>query len=195
MKEYRDFTDEELAIRARNDSVALETLMERYKKAVRSIARQYFLAGGGEDLIQEGTVGLFRAITTFDGVSAFKNYAFKCIRSGIISTVRKSTGNKNKALNYYVPICIGEDDDRTQFIKDKVVDPEEEYINSEAAKEFMERVKKALSGYEYDILTLYLDGYSYSDIADKKKKNVKSVDNAVQRIRKKIAKVKTDGRK
>ena len=59
----------------------------------------------------------------------------------------------------------------------------------------MERVKKALSGYEYDILTLYLDGYSYSDIADKKKKNVKSVDNAVQRIRKKIAKVKTDGRK
>ena len=74
-------------------------------------------------------------------------------------------------------------------------DPEEEYINHEAAGEFMERVKAALSKYEYRILTLYLDGYSYADIAANQTKNSKSVDNAIQRIRKKIANLNTDGRK
>lgn len=194
MEDYRKISDEELAVISRADECAAEALMTRYKKAVKSIARQYFLAGGEEDdLIQEGTLGLFKAITTYDCVSAFKNYALKCIRSSIISTVRKSTSDKSKALNGYIPIYAGEDDDKTPFIKDGVIDPEEEYINVEAAREFMANVKQALSGYEYDILTTYLEGYSYADIAARVKKNVKSVDNAVQRIRKKIAKVKTSG--
>ena len=194
MEDYRKISDEELAVISRADECAAEALMTRYKKAVKSIARQYFLAGGEEDdLIQEGTLGLFKAITTYDGVSAFKNYALKCIRSSIISTVRKSTSDKSKALNGYIPIYAGEDDDKTPFIKDGVIDPEEEYINVEAAREFMANVKQALSGYEYNILTTYLEGYSYADIAARVKKNVKSVDNAVQRIRKKIAKVKTSG--
>lgn len=194
MEDYRKISDEELAVISRADEYAAEALMTRYKKAVKSIARQYFLAGGEEDdLIQEGTLGLFKAITTYDGVSAFKNYALKCIRSSIISTVRKSTSDKSKALNGYIPIYAGEDDDKTPFIKDGVIDPEEEYINVEAAREFMANVKQALSGYEYDILTTYLEGYSYADIAARVKKNVKSVDNAVQRIRKKIAKVKSSG--
>lgn len=196
MKDYGHLSDEKLAVMSRADECAMETLMERYKKAIKSIARQYFLAGGEEDdLIQEGTVGLFKAITTYDGESPFKNYAFRCIRSSIISTVRKSTSDKSKALNYYVPIYVGEDDDKTPFIKDGVIDPEEEYINTEAAREFMERVKKTLSSYEYEILIMYLEGYSYSDIADKRNKNVKSVDNAVQRIRKKIAKERSGGEK
>ena len=191
MENYTSLSDERLAVLAKSDAFALETLIERYKKAVIATARQYFLAvGDRDDLIQEGTIGLVRAITTFDGVSAFKNYAFTCIKSGIISAVRKSTSGKNKPLYYYVPIYVGEDEDKNSLIKGEVIDPEEEYINSEAAKEFMERVKAALSGYEYNILSLYLDGYSYADIAKLKGKNVKSVDNAVQRIRKKIAKVK-----
>ncbi|MBQ6980348.1 MAG: sigma-70 family RNA polymerase sigma factor [Clostridia bacterium] len=191
MENYASYSDERLAVLAKTDAAALETLLARYKKAVKSTARQYFLAVGEEDdLIQEGTIGLFRAINTYDGVSAFKNYAFTCIKSGIISAVRKSTSGKNKPLLYYVPIYVGEDEDKNSLIKGEIVDPEEEYINSEAAKEFMERIKAALSGYEYQILTLYLDGYSYADIAKLKGKNAKSVDNAVQRIRKKIAKVK-----
>lgn len=194
-EEYKDLSDERLAVLAKSDGVALETLIERYKMAVKSTARQYFLVGGEEDdLIQEGTIGLFRAITTFDGVSVFKSYAFRCIKSGIISVVRRATSGKSKPLNYYVPIYAGEDDDKNSFIKGEIVDPEEEYINSETAKEFMERVKSVLSEYEYEILKMYLDGYTYTDIAEFKSKNVKSVDNAVQRIRKKIAKVKTDGR-
>lgn len=196
MEDYTKLSDDRLAVLAKTDGAALSAVIERYKKAVKSTARRYFLAGGEEDdLIQEGTVGLFRAITSYDGVSPFRNYAFKCIRSSIISTVRKSTSDKSKALNYYVPIYAGEDDDKNPFIKGEIFDPEEEYINSESASEFMERIKATLSGYEYEILTLYLGGYSYSDIAEIKGKNAKSVDNAVQRIRKKIAKVKTDGRK
>ena len=199
MKDYRNMSDEELAILSRTDECAAEMLMERYKKTVKSIARQYFLAGGdSDDLIQEGTLGLFRAITTYNGVSAFKNYAFTCIKSSIISTVRKFTSDKSKALNYYVPLYADDeskDGDKTPIIKGEVIDPEEEYINTESEKELMSRVKGALSGYEYDILTMYLDGYSYTDIAEKQNKNVKSVDNAVQRIRKKITKVKESGGK
>ena len=194
-KDYFSLSDEKLAVLAKTDGVAFETINERYKKAVKSCARKYFLAGGEEDdLIQEGTIGLFKAITTFDGVSSFKAYAFLCIKSGIISTIRKSTSGKNKALNYYVPIYVDDDGDKNSFIKGEISDPEEEYINSEIAKEFMARVKAALSVYEYEILRLYLYGYSYEEIAKQLSKDVKSVDNAVQRIRKKIAKVKTDGR-
>ena len=196
MEDYALLSDEQLAAAAKTDFRALETLIGRYKQAVRGLARQYFLTGGEEDdLIQEGTIGLFKAITAYDGTSPFKNYAFTCIKSGIISTVRKSTSYKHKALMYYVPICVGEEDDKNPLIKGEISDPEEEYINSESAKEFMRRIKAVLSKYEYEILTLYLDGYSYLDIARAKYKNEKSVDNAVQRIRKKIAAITADGRK
>ena len=105
MEKYTELSDERLAVLAKTDGLALEALIGRYKKAVRSTARQYFLSGGEEDdLIQEGTIGLFKAITSYDGTSVFKNYAFTCIRSGIISAVRKSTSDKNKPLLYYVPI-------------------------------------------------------------------------------------------
>lgn len=196
MEDYALLSDEKLAVAAKTDCYALETLIGRYKQAVRGLSRQYFLTGGEEDdLIQEGTIGLFKAITAYDGVSPFKNYAFTCIKSGIISTIRKSTSYKNKALMYYVPIYAGEDDDKSPLIKGEISDPEEEYINSESAREFMRRVKAVLSKYEYEILTLYLDGYSYSDIARTKNTNDKSVDNAVQRIRKKIAELTPNGRK
>ena len=193
-EDYALLTDEELAVKAKSDGSAFEKISERYKKAVKSCARKYFLVGGEEDdLIQEGTIGLFKAITTYDGVTSFKAYALLCIKSGIISAVRKSTSNKNKALNYYIPIYIDDDGDKTSYIKGEISDPEEEYVNSEVAKEFMASVKKALSSYEYEILRLYLYGYSYDEIAKSQGKEVKSVDNAVQRIRKKIAKVKSGG--
>lgn len=195
MENYAILSDEELAVKSKSDKYALEALINRYKKAVLSTARQYFLVGGEEDdLVQEGTIGLYNAITTFNGVSAFSNYAFTCIKSSIISTVRKSTRGKSRALNYYVPIYAEDGDDKNPIVKGEISDPEEEYINLETASEFIERIKAALSKYEYGILTLYLQGYSYAEIAKEKSANVKSVDNAVQRIRKKIAKVRTDGR-
>lgn len=200
MEIYADFSDEELAEKAKTDGYALESLIKRYKKAVISIVRQYYLIGGEEDdLIQEGTIGLFKAITTFNNASPFGSYAFTCIKSSVIDAVRQSTTDKFKPLNNYVPIYVDDagdgGDDKNPLVKGKISDPEKEFIESESASEFIGRIKAALSDYEYEILTLYLDGYSYSEIAEKKETNAKSVDNAVQRIRKKIAKVKTDGKK
>ncbi|MBQ9486139.1 MAG: sigma-70 family RNA polymerase sigma factor [Clostridia bacterium] len=194
MKDYRNFTDEQLVALYQNDKAAGDALLERYKKAVKSAARQYYLIGGEEDdLIQEGTIGLFRAISTYSDKSSFRTYAFACIKSSIISAVRKDSCLKNSPLNGYVSIDAGED--KNPHIKGEIADPEEDYINFETAEEFIAKVKAILSGYEYGILTLYLNGYSYADIAEQNKVGVKSVDNAIQRIRKKIAKVKTDGRK
>lgn len=195
MEKYTALSDEELAVLARTDEGALEFLLEKYKQAVKSTARQYFLVGGDEeDLIQEGTIGLFKAINSYDGKSPFKNYAFTCIKSVIISGIRKSTSNKHKPLNFYVPIYAGEDD-KNPMVKGEISDPEEEYINSETAAEFLGEIKASLSEYEFRILELYLQGYSYADVAEEIGSNVKSVDNAVQRIRKKITKVRTDGGK
>lgn len=196
MTDYSNYSDEKLAELAREDENALECLIKRYKKAVISVARRYFLSGGEEDdLVQEGTIGLFKAITSYNGRSVFKNYAFTCIKSGIISSVRRSTSNKNKPLNYYVPIYADEENDKNPILKLDVVDPEEEYINEESAAEFYEKVKSVLSEYEYEILEKYLQGYSYQVIAKNLNTTEKSVDNAVQRIRKKISKIKNDGGK
>jgi len=132
MIDYTAYSDEELAELSRSDDKALESLIKRYKQAVISVARQYFLAGGeDEDLVQEGTIGLFKAITTYNGKTAFKNYAFACIKSRIISSVRKSTSNKNKPLNYYLPIYADDENDKNPILKLDVSDPEEEYINED----------------------------------------------------------------
>ena len=196
MIDYTAYSDEELAELSRSDDKALESLIKRYKQAVISVARQYFLAGGeDEDLVQEGTIGLFKAITTYNGKTAFKNYAFACIKSRIISSVRKSTSNKNKPLNYYLPIYADDENDKNPILKLDVSDPEEEYINEESALEFMAKIKTVLSDYEYEILQEYCHGYSYSEIAERKNITAKSVDNAVQRIKKKIAEIKHDGGK
>ena len=98
MKDYSVYSDEELAVLYINgDQDSSEELIRRYKKTVKSIARCYYLSGGEEDdLVQEGTIGLFGAIIGYDGSSVFKNYALTCIKREIISVIRKHTGNKNK---------------------------------------------------------------------------------------------------
>lgn len=197
MTDYSVFTDEKLAELSRSDGNALESLIKRYKKAVISVARRYYLSGGEkDDLVQEGTIGLFKAITTFDkDRSDFKNYAFTCIKSSIISSVRRSTSNKNKPLNNYLSISADDDNDKNPVVKGEIPDPAEELINAEAAAEFYKDVKSVLSEYEYVVLEKYLQGFSYQAIAKELGTTAKSVDNAFQRTRKKIAKLKIDGGK
>ncbi|MBQ6922701.1 MAG: sigma-70 family RNA polymerase sigma factor [Clostridia bacterium] len=196
MRDYGKYSDEELAALSRSDENALECLIKRYKKAVISVVRQYFLVGGEEDdLVQEGTIGLVKAINTYNGKSSFKSYAFTCIKSGIISSVRSYTSVKNKPMSYYVSINADEENDKNPILKLDVSDPEEEYINEESVKEFIAEIKSALSEYEYDILQKYMQGYSYGEIAVDKKTTAKSVDNAIQRIKKKIVKLKNEGGK
>lgn len=186
---YFALADEELVKLSDKDTVALDAILLRYKKAVIKIARQYYVIGGEkEDLIQEGTLGLFKAVKNYNGKFPFKNYAFTCIKNSIITAVKKDNKLSNRPLNFYVSLSgeDGEDIDKNVAVRSQADSPEEEYINYEREAELKADIKNALSDFENEILSLYLAGFSYADIAKKQNKTVKSVDNAVQRIRKKI---------
>lgn len=194
--DVKKLTDEELVVRINdNDLYAQDELFKRYKYVVLSIARKYFLIGGDpEDLVQEGMVAVFKAISTYSGKSSFSNYASACVKNRIISVIKDSNRNKNKPLNNYISLSgtVDGDLDKSVIITDTKFGPEESYINDERAKEIALAIKVALSDFEFDILNLYLKGYSYKEISEKKNKNEKSIDNAIQRIRKKILAVIKD---
>ena len=187
---YQDFTDEQLVSAAQNkDDAATAELISRYKNYVKSIVRPFFLAGGdSEDLIQEGMIGVFKAIETFNGKSSFKSYVYLCVKTGIISLIKKYNSDKNKPLNEFISlssmgqICVSDEIAATAYL-----DPEKNVIESERETELIEKMKGNLSGLEFKILSLYLEGYSYAEIGYKTGKNVKAIDNALQRIRKKVA--------
>lgn len=188
---YFNLTDEELVWLAQKNGEGIEVLMDRYKNKVNSFARSYFLTGGDvDDLIQEGMVGFFKAITTYNGKASFNTHAYTCIKTSILSAVKKSNRLKNIPLNNYVSLSGGVDEsaDKTEIIIDGSFGPEEIFINAENLNELKNIIAKNLSKFENNVLSLYLKGYSYGDIAQKTKKQVKSIDNALQRIRKKLAK-------
>ena len=186
-------TDEELAVLAKTDERARGELIERYKKAVVSTARKYYISGGDtEDLIQEGMIGLFKAIFGFKEGGVFGRYAFTCIRSSVITALKRSLSDKNRALNSYIPLFDGEDDDKTEYIIDSNGDPEQAFIDKESVRELRAKIENALSDMENSVLRWYLNGDSYETIAEKLKKDVKAADNAVQRIRKKIRRIIAD---
>lgn len=195
--EIKSLSDEELAVMAKAETArseaALEELLKRYKSAVNSIARGYFLSGGDtDDLLQEGMIGVFKAIASYNGAGAFKPYAYKCIKTGILSAIKKSNRDKNKPLNNFISLSAesGDDADKNELMRGEEINPEEAYINMEAEKELIAEIESALSELEYRVLSLYLQGFSYDDIAKRTGKNVKSVDNTVQRIRNKLNRVK-----
>lgn len=179
---------------ASGDRVAEETLTMRYTRLVRVCARPYFLAGGdSEDLIQEGMVGLLSAIREYraeKGVS-FRTFSETCIRNRLLSAVKAAARDKHTPLNHYVsleaPSFDGNPDHAAFLPSSQQSDPEELLINREAYLERANRLKDRLSGFEAEILGLYLNGLSYTEIAAHVKRPQKSVDNAVQRIRRKVA--------
>lgn len=190
------------ALAASGDRQAEESLVVRYNRLVRMCARPYFLAGGdSEDLIQEGMLGLLSAIREYDpGKSAaFRTYAEVCVKNRLFSAVKAAARNKHTPLNDSVSIsetplyggsgfsfANGGPGRRTK-------DPEEILLNREAFRERMEALVGQLSGFEAGILRLYLNGLSYSEIAAEVNKSPKSVDNAVQRIRRKLAQRASSG--
>ncbi len=183
--------DEELLELCRKGNLeAEEIIIERYQSLVRACARPLFLAGGdSEDLIQEGMFGLISAIRHYDGAggATFRTYAEHCIRNRLLSAVRQAGRQKHKPLNESLPI---EEGIETPY---PAADPEELYINREAAKDFSVRINKELSGLERKVLGYYLDGLSYREISQRLNKPVKSIDNTVQRIRKKVAQMLNSG--
>lgn len=177
-------TDEELVNLAQEgDKQAMETLLLRYSGLVRGCARKFFLIGGEtEDLIQEGMVGLYRAVGDYrkreDGRS-FKNFAYLCISRRIIDAVKLSARRKNEPLNRGVSMLETESVDTS-------LSPEDMLILNDDRREFQQKMSRVLSDFEFKITTMYMDGMTCAEICEATGKSVKSIDNAIQRSKRKL---------
>ena len=189
-------TDEEIAVLAQQgDSLASEFLLNKYKNFVRSKARSYFLVGADhEDIVQEGMIGLFKAFRDFkpDKLSSFRTFAELCITRQIITAIKTATRQKHIPLNSYVSLnkpIYDEESDRTLLdviTEGRATNPEELLIGQEDLSSIEGRIGEALSDLEWEVLTSYLDGKSYQEIAEDLGRHVKSIDNALQRVKRKL---------
>jgi RNA polymerase sporulation-specific sigma factor len=192
-------TDEQLVCKAQiNDEFAFDCLLERYKNFVRSKARSYFLIGADrEDIVQEGMIGLYKAVRDFRGdkMSSLKAFAELCVTRQIITAIKTATRQKHIPLNSYVSLnkpVFDKDSDRSLMdilCGDAETNPEEIIIDNEKIKSMRERIGKLLSRLEWEVLAAYMDGRSYQEIARDMDKSVKSIDNALQRVKKKLEKL------
>lgn len=198
MDSYSTMLDEEVINDARNGSIkALEYMIDKYKSFVRAKARTYFLIGADrEDIIQEGMIGLYKAIRDFreDKLSSFRAFAELCITRQIITAIKTATRQKHIPLNSYVSLnkpIFDEESERTLMDiigEEGVSDPEEMMINREEFAGIEDKMSEILSDLEWEVLSLYLQGRSYQEIAEELKRHVKSIDNALQRVKRKIEK-------
>jgi RNA polymerase sporulation-specific sigma factor len=185
-----------IALAKRGDRNAYDRLVRRYHGFVRLKASSYFLAGGdSDDLIQEGLVGLYKAIRDFrtDRESSFRNFAELCITRQIITAVKTATRNKHTPLNQYIsfassPAGAGEDvPTLEQMLPGPVVhDPVNQVISSEELRSLVGCLSSALSELESRVLSLYLDGCSYEEVGERLACDTKTVDNALQRVKRKV---------
>lgn len=190
--------DEELVLYAHEgDEAALEHLINKYKNFVRAKARSYFLIGADrEDIVQEGMIGLYKAIRDFrnDKLSSFRAFAELCITRQIITAIKTATRQKHIPLNSYVSLnkpIYDEESDRTLLdilTAAKITDPEELMISREELASIESKIGEILSGLELEVLMSYLQGKSYQEIACDLDRHVKSIDNALQRVKRKLEK-------
>ena len=185
-------TPDEVLLRriAEGDDLALEELFQKYSTVVKICARPYFLAGGdGEDLIQEGMFGLLSAVRTYDPSKdvRFRTYAEHCIRRRLYSAIRAASSSKHSPLSNHIPLEIPALDENNTQGTYILRDPEELLIARERVGELRHRLVSRLSSLERKVLALYLKGMKYEDMAAELNTTTKSVDNAVQRIRRKLA--------
>lgn len=188
--------DEEIVEMVRAGSAeALDHLINKYKNFVRAKARSYFLIGADrEDIVQEGMIGLYKSIRDFRGdkLASFKAFAELCITRQIITAIKTATRQKHIPLNSYVSLdkpIYDEDSDRTLLdviCGTRVSDPEELIINQEEFDDIEIKMGEILSDLERQVLMLYLDGRSYQEIAVDLNRHVKSIDNALQRVKRKL---------
>ena len=201
---YSAMLDEEVIEDARSgNNKALEYLINKYKSFVRAKARTYFLIGADrEDIIQEGMIGLYKAIRDFreDKLSSFRAFAELCITRQIITAIKTATRQKHIPLNSYVSLnkpIFDEESDRTLMdvlSEESISDPEEMIINREEFSGIEEKMGEILSGLEWEVLSLYLQGRSYQEIAEELDRHVKSIDNALQRVKRKLEKYLEEGK-
>ena len=189
---YEALSDEELSALARQGSRdAEEVLIKRYNRVVRQLARPYYLAGGdSDDLIQEGMIGLMCGVREYDGqrAASFRTFAEICIRNRLYSAVRAAARDKHTPLNQSVPLEIPFFDGQSPMFGAMAGEnPEDLIIGRERVQDALSDVRKQLSDFEAKILGYYLDGLTIREMAKAVLRSPKSVDNAVQRIRRKAA--------
>jgi len=194
--DYDSMMDEDIVEFAREGSTeALEYLINKYKNFVRAKARSYFLIGADrDDITQEGMIGLYKAIRDFraDKLSSFRAFAELCITRQIITAIKTATRQKHIPLNSYVSLnkpIYDDDSDRTLLdviSGSKVTDPEELIISREEFGDIEGKMEEILSDLEWKVLMSYLDGKSYHEIAVELHRHVKSIDNALQRVKRKL---------
>lgn len=197
-EDYAHMTDEEVVhLCQQGDSLAQEYVFNKYKNFVRSKARSYFLIGADhEDIVQEGMIGLYKAIRDYrpDKLSSFRAFAELCITRQIITAIKTATRQKHIPLNSYVSLnkpLYDEESDRTLLdviIEGRASNPEELIIGQEDLSSIHAKIDEVLSSLEQEVLRSYLDGKSYQEIADNLGRHVKSIDNALQRVKRKLEK-------
>lgn len=195
-KNKQDVIDEEVVLRARDGEIeAIEYLMEKYKNFVKAKARSYFLIGADkEDIIQEGMIGLYKAIRDYraDKLSSFRAFAELCITRQIITAIKTATRQKHIPLNSYISLnkpIYDEESDRTllDVISERsTINPEDLIIGREEMGSIENKLSDVLSEFEWDVLTAYLEGQSYQEMAIELDRHIKSIDNALQRVKRKL---------
>ncbi len=197
-KKYNDYLDEELVLIAKEGNYEVqEYIINKYENFVKSKAKSYFLIGADkEDIYQEGMIGLFKAMRDFkaDKLSSFKAFAELCITRQIITAIKTASRQKHKPLNTYISInkpLYDEESEKTledTLILNKTYDPEEIVVSKEKLKTLQDEMNESLSSLELEVLTYYLSGKSYHEIAIKLQRQAKSIDNALQRVKRKLEK-------
>lgn len=196
--EFEDKIDEDVAIEAKNGNIkAQEYLINKYENFVKSKAKSYFLIGADkEDIYQEGMIGLYKAIRDFnpEKLSTFKAFAELCVTRQIITAIKTATRQKHIPLNTYISLnkpIYEEDSERTLLdvlAGFKITDPEELVISQEEKERIESEMERVLSRLELNVLNSYLDGKSYQEIACDLDRHAKSIDNALQRVKRKLEK-------
>ena len=192
-----ELADDDLVARFHEgDEVALQVLLERYRRFARAKARGYFIVGAdADDIEQEGMIGLFKAARDFrpERQASFRAFAELCITRQVITAIKTATRQKHQPLNRYVSISgvRGGDEPGERSIEDMLVshhtpDPAETVLANERMAQMRQSMAEMLSGLEVDVLRLYVEGKSYQEIGEQLGRHVKSIDNALQRIKRKV---------
>ncbi len=199
---FGSLVDEEVVTHVqKGNKTAVEYLINKYERIVRKKANTYFLIGSDrDDVVQEGLIGLYKAICDYDENkrSSFKSFAELCITRQIITSIKSATRLKHSPLNSYVSIYKPINEDESErilldtIVCGKSVDPQELLVNREKHKFLQTKLLKTLTKLEWDVLRLYIQGCSYEEIAKQLNRQEKSIDNALQRVKRKVEQLLED---
>lgn len=188
-------TDEQLALKAQSgDESSVNELLTKYKPLVSKLSRSYFLTDGdSEDILQEGMIGLYKAIRHYDKNknASFKTFASTCIKHQLQSAIKIASAEKHKvlstALSINDPSQDDEDGELEIYIPSSLPSPDDKLLERERMSEIKQKIKEVLSSLELEVLSLYLKGYNYNEISSISKLSKKSIDNALTRIKNKLS--------